>query len=139
MPISDRLIFSSQVLWHDKCSLEVACLENPLFFSVERIQLRFTTHFSKVSSSLAFIIAARIAKRCIKLDRIFQPIPPLIPRSIEASFFGPKHAYSVSTQSNLLRVVNSQIISISRLSFARRPTCSRCCRCTAASRRAETL
>ena len=93
---------------------------------------RFTTHSSKVSSSFRYKIAARKAKSCIKLDRIFEPIPPLIPGSIQAFSLGLKHA-------NLLRVLNCEIISISRFSFAHRPTCSRCCRRTAASRRAETL
>ena len=100
---------------------------------------KFALHSSKVSSSFRFKIAARKAKSCIKFDKIFQPIPALIPRSIKVFFLGPKHAYRISTQPNLLLVDNSQIISISRFSFAHRPTCSRCCRRTAASRRTETL
>ena len=42
-------------------------------------------------------------------------------------------------QPNLHRAVNSQTISISRLSFTHRSACSICCRCSAASRQAETL
>ena len=63
----------------------------------------------------------------------------LIPQSIKASFLGPKHGYKISTQPDLLRVVNSQIISNSRFLFAHSSSCSRYCKCTATSRRAETL
>ena len=72
------------------------------------------SQFSKVFSSFRFKIPARKAKSCIKLDRRFQPIPTLIPRSNKASFLGPKHAYRIRTQPNLLRVVNSQTCGISR-------------------------
>ena len=71
----------------------------------------FTMHSSKVSSSFRFKVSARKAENYIKLDRIFQPIPPLKLRSIEASFLSSKHVYKISTQPNLLTVVNSQIIS----------------------------
>ena len=75
-----------------------------------------TAYSSKVSSSFRFKVEARKAKSCIKLDKIFQPTPPLIPRCIEASFRGSEHAYRISTQPNLLRVVNFQIISIRKFS-----------------------
>ena len=147
LTISDCLIFSFQVLQHAKCSLQAACLEKSLFISVACFQLRWLL-IVKVNSqrnprkyppALDSKVRQGKQKSCIKLDRIFQSILPLIPRSIKSSFLGPKHAYRISTQPNLLWVVNSQIISISRFSFAHRPTCSRCSWYTAASRRAETF
>ena len=41
-------------------------------------------------------------------------------RNIKASFWGPKHVNRIRTQYNLLRAIVTQIISISRISFAKR-------------------
>ena len=122
--ILDRLIFSCNHCSLPKVSFGCAMLgkTSGIFSSMLPITIteKSKSWFKARFSSFTFKIAARKAKICIYFYRILQPMPSLIPHSIKASFFGPKHAYRIRTQRKLLRNIITQIISINWISFAQK-------------------